>query len=253
MEQREEEAQGEGSQGERRAVLGPALARLAPPHPRRPLLGGPELLRPRGRRLEGPRGVDREERREGALRPRAAARSPSSSPRTSTSARGRRLGRKVARAGRDAVAGGGPLEGPHPRAVPQPDRVGRRGLRLRGGRTPLVRQARLGPVGHRGRRPRRHDPEPPPAQPAGERRAPRAGHAPGAVAHGPGRLPRPRRGRPRRRAAARDGGRGRGAGRRPRRGTAAGGEPLPADGLRRRRPPPPRTPSPPRPETPPPA
>ena len=82
----------------------------------------------------------------------------------------------------------------------------------------------------RGRRARRDDPEPPPTQPAGERRAPRAGHAPRAVAHGPGGLHRPRRGRPRRRAAARDGGRGRGAGRRPRRSTATGDEPLPADG-----------------------
>ena len=70
MEQREEEARGEGAQGAGAADLGPALARLAPPHPRRALLGGPELLRARGRRLEGDPGVDREERGEGPLRAR---------------------------------------------------------------------------------------------------------------------------------------------------------------------------------------
>ena len=211
MEQRAGGGEGEGAKGEGRAVLGPALARLAPPHPRRPLLGGPELLRARGRRLEGHRGVDREERREGAVRPGRQHDHPAAGqePLLRHAQDARPQG---PRARGDAVAGGGPLEGPHPGPVPQPDRVGRRGLRLRGGRAPLVRQARLGPVGQRGRRSRRDDPEPPPAQPAGERLAPRAGHAPGAVAHGPGRLPRPRRGRPRRRAAARDGGRGRGAG-----------------------------------------
>ncbi len=134
------------------------------------------------------------------------------------------------RARGDALDGGGPLEGPHPRAVPQPDRVGRRRLRVRGGRATLVRQARLGPVADRGRRARRHDPEPAPPQPAGERSPPRAGHAPRAVAHGPGRLPRARRGRARRRAAARAGGRGRGAARRSRDGGNAGVDPAPRPG-----------------------
>jgi monofunctional glycosyltransferase len=54
-----------------------------------------------------------------------------------------------------------------------------------------------------------------------------AGHPPRAVAHGPGRLHRPRRGRPRSGAAGRDGGRGRGSGRRPGR-DAGSGEPGPA-------------------------
>ena len=123
--------EGEGAQGEGLAVLGPALARLAPPHPRRPLLGGPGLLRARGRRLEGHRGVDREERGEGPLRAgrqhdhAAARQEPVLRHAQDARAQG-------ARAGGDAVAGGGPPEGPHPRALPQPDRVGRRDLRVRG-------------------------------------------------------------------------------------------------------------------------
>ena len=115
---------------------------------------------------------------------------------------------------RDALAGGGPREGSHPRPLPEPHRVGRRDLRLRGGRPPLVRQAGGGPLGDGGRGPRGDDPEPAPHQPAGERGAARAGHEARTVAHGAGRLHRPRRGRPRGGAAGRHHcGRGRGDGR----------------------------------------
>ena len=134
-----------------RADLGPALARLAPPHPRGARLRGPELLRARGRRLEGARASrSRGTSRSGGSRG-AAARSPSSSPRTSTSAPAKTLVRKLRELVVTRWLEHGPHQGPHPGPLPQRHRVGRRHLRLRGGGAPLVRQAGRGPD----RRPRR--------------------------------------------------------------------------------------------------
>ena len=190
------------------AGLGAAVGGVAAPDPRRGRLRGPGLLRSRGRRLEGDPAVDREERREAALRARrqhdhaAAGEEP-------LLRHGEDAAAQAARAGRDALARGGPHEGTHPRALPQRDRVGRRRLRLRGRGPALVRQAGGGAHGSRGRRPRGDDPQPAPHQPVGVAGAPRAGDAARALADGAGRLPRPRRGAARRRASARADTRGR--------------------------------------------
>ena len=61
-------AEGEGVPG-----LRPPLPRFPPPHQRRARGRGPEVLRPRRRRLGGDPGVHRERRREGALRPRGGS------------------------------------------------------------------------------------------------------------------------------------------------------------------------------------
>ena len=86
MRQREREARARKTHGPDRPDLDPPLAGLSLAHPGRDQLRGPEVLRPRWHRLGGDQGVggDRTSRR--GARCGAAAPSPSSSPRTSTSA-----------------------------------------------------------------------------------------------------------------------------------------------------------------------